>query len=184
LTKMIGGGIIKYHFERMWVWMEKIVILLLVVGIIAGLIGMAMPVKKQKANKHINAGHDNAEDDDDDDDTQIEALQGNISQSDSMFENPGKKIKNIAKTFCGLSIAVFVLIGFAMLISGANMKNGGIMVVSGLAVAAFGSFISWLGALMIYAQGTLVENSCIQAENSRICAEILMKQASKQEEAE
>ncbi len=88
-----------------------------------------------------------------------------------MFENPGRKIKGVAKFVCWVGIAASVIIGVIMVIGGVNLAgmrgsngSGEMLLVSGVVVALIGSFASWVGALIVYGIGTMVENSCVRTE--------------------
>jgi len=99
-------------------------------------------------------------------------------KADSMFANPGKKIKSVARIFCWVSMVLFAIGGLVMIIAGCNnMHRGGeTLIISGIVTAVAGAFISWLSALVVYGLGTMIENSCVRTE-------IAVKQAIAQEEA-
>lgn len=71
-----------------------------------------------------------------------------------MFTNIGSKIKGATKVFCWLLIALFVIIGVALLVSDA--------VLNGIIVLIAGPLATWVSSFVLYGFGELVENSCIQ----------------------
>lgn len=71
-----------------------------------------------------------------------------------MFTNIGSKIKVATKVSCWLLIALFVIMGIALLISGA--------VLNGIILLIAGPLTAWVSSFVLYGFGELVENSCIQ----------------------
>ena len=94
-----------------------------------------------------------------------------------MFDNIGGKIKGVARVFCWIGIIASLLIGLIMMVTGFNTPRGDMMVVIGLAVMIVGSLLSWVGSLVTYGFGELVQNSCIQTE-------LAVKQEMKEEQAD
>ena len=71
-----------------------------------------------------------------------------------MFHNIGGKIKGLAATACCLGIAAAILIGFCLIASQEDT-----LVIIGIIVILVGSLLSWLGSILAYAFGQLVDNS-------------------------
>ena len=96
-----------------------------------------------------------------------------------MFDNVGSKIKGVSKFFCWLGIICSILLGLMLVVVGMNMPNadGAVIVIIGIVVMAVGSFMSWVGSLITYGIGEMVQNSCVQTE-------IEVKRAIKEEQAE
>jgi len=70
-----------------------------------------------------------------------------------MFKNIGGKIKKISEIVTWIGIIVSVILGIII------MLPGDIMVLVGLIVIALGCFSSWVGSLLLYGYGQLIENS-------------------------
>ena len=68
-----------------------------------------------------------------------------------MFNNIGKKIKNITNALTIIQIVIWVIVGIVLVC----FK----MVLIGLLVVGVGSGLAWLGSLQLYAFGELVDNS-------------------------
>ncbi len=81
-----------------------------------------------------------------------------------MFENIGNKIKGVSKFFCWLGIICSILLGIMLAVVGSNMPNGRVTVIIGIVVMIVGSFMSWVGSLITYGIGEMVQNSCVQTE--------------------
>ena len=94
-----------------------------------------------------------------------------------MFDNIGNKIKGVAEFFCWLGIICSILLGIVLVAAGINMPNGGVTAIIGIVVMVVGSFMSWVGSLITYGIGEMVQNSCVQTE-------IAVKRAIKEEQAE
>lgn len=73
-----------------------------------------------------------------------------------MFQNIGGKIKLVVKFFCWIGIITSIILG--IVIMNGRSEFAGIM---GAVVAIVGSLLSWLGSILIYGFGQLVENSDI-----------------------
>ena len=74
-----------------------------------------------------------------------------------MFNNVGRKLKDIASAITFIGIAFSVILGILMI------KPLGILFA--LLIIAVGSFISWISSIGIYAFGELVDNSTIIASH-------------------
>ena len=70
-----------------------------------------------------------------------------------MHKNVGGKIKKLS------DIVLYVGIGCSVISGVAVMLPGRIMILLGLVVIAVGCFSSWIGSLLMYGFGQLVENS-------------------------
>ena len=71
-----------------------------------------------------------------------------------MFSNIGGKIKIATKVLCWLLITLFIIMGIALLVSGA--------VLNGIVLLIAGPLTAWVSSFVLYGFGELVENSCIQ----------------------
>lgn len=74
-----------------------------------------------------------------------------------MFNNVGRKLKDIASVITYIGIALSVILGILMI------KSIGFLLA--LLIIAVGSFISWISSIGIYAFGELVDNSTIIASH-------------------
>ncbi len=83
------------------------------------------------------------------------------------MENIGSKIKFIAVVFGVISLIAFVVFGIVLLSD---------KILMGLIPLLLGPFLSWVGTLVLYGFGQLVENSDIIASNN---AEIQRKRKNK-----
>lgn len=81
-----------------------------------------------------------------------------------MFDNIGNKIKGVSKFFCWLGIICSILLGILLVTAGINMPNGRVTIVIGIVIMIVGSFMSWVGSLITYGIGEMVQNSCVQTE--------------------
>lgn len=79
---------------------------------------------------------------------------------DGMFEDVGAKIKGLAKCVCWVGIACSVLGGIATF---ASSRGNAVTGVVAIVIVAAGGLGSWIGSMMVYALGELVENSTAQA---------------------
>lgn len=75
-----------------------------------------------------------------------------------MFDNIGGKIKDFAGVICLIGIGLSVVLGFIIILS--------YNVAIGIAIAGAGSLSSWVGSLLVYGFGELVDNSKKTAANS------------------
>lgn len=89
-----------------------------------------------------------------------------------MFRNIGKKLKTVAKVVCWIGIIASVVMGVILIIAGSNGSNtidyygniaistqGTNNVVAGIIVIVVGSLSSWVGSLLIYGFGQLIEDN-------------------------
>lgn len=77
-----------------------------------------------------------------------------------MFDNIGGKIKTLARAVCGAGIALSVVYGLFLIVSGiGSYYGGGSKVLTGILVMLIGSFASWIGSFFTYGFGELIENS-------------------------
>ncbi len=98
-----------------------------------------------------------------------------------MFDQPGRKLKLMAKVVCYGGMAIAVAVGIVGML-GASLNYGGIEatggVFSSLLTMAEGCLIAWAAGLLIAAFGQLVED----ASASRACLESLRPQEPAQTE--
>lgn len=85
-----------------------------------------------------------------------------------MFKNPGGKVKSYAKVLFWIGAVISVLIGVFFIgssfVQAAYSYNNGFGtvlfgIIGGVIIAAIGILLSWINVLVLYAFGTLVENS-------------------------
>ncbi len=85
-----------------------------------------------------------------------------------MFKNPGGKVKSYAKVLFWIGAVISILIGVLYIgnsfVRAAYSYNGGVStvlfgIIFGVIIAGIGILISWINVLVLYAFGTLVENS-------------------------
>ena len=79
-----------------------------------------------------------------------------------MFNNVGRKLKDIASAITFIGIAFSVILGI-LIIKSLEIKSLGFLFA--LLIIAVGSFISWISSIGIYAFGELVDNSTIIASH-------------------
>ncbi|MBO4885679.1 MAG: hypothetical protein J5602_10245 [Clostridia bacterium] len=68
-----------------------------------------------------------------------------------MYNNVGKIIKMVAKVICWIGIIITTIYGAALIVAEINTTLGCIWII-------VGSFASWLGSLLMYAFGQIVDN--------------------------
>ena len=73
-----------------------------------------------------------------------------------MFENIGGKIKGMAKFFCWAGIILSVIIGIIYLSNSNRYQD---LTTQGIIVLIVGPLCSWLGSLMTYGFGELIERA-------------------------
>ena len=79
-----------------------------------------------------------------------------------MFNNIGKKIKNLAKIICYIGIIASIIAAIVLLFLG-DIEN---MILISLPVLVAGIILSWIGSIFTYGFGELIENSAIIAQAS------------------
>lgn len=75
-----------------------------------------------------------------------------------MFDNVGYKIQRVAKVICWVGIVYFGLGGFAYVFDGVSHDNTE-DVILGFVFMICGPLISWIGSLLLYGFGQLIENT-------------------------
>ena len=84
-----------------------------------------------------------------------------------MFNNIGGKIKGLAKFVCWVGIIMCIISGIVIISQGNQLKhisysdsvNGSSMIVTGVLLIIAGSIGSWLGSLVLYGFGELIERA-------------------------
>lgn len=79
-----------------------------------------------------------------------------------MFDNIGSKIKGFAKLVClvGVMASIIAMISFWITGGGASGISGGFSIfIFGLLTGALGCLAAWVGALLTYGFGQLLEDS-------------------------
>ena len=75
-----------------------------------------------------------------------------------MFSNAGRSIKKITKLICVFGILFSLGIGVALVVVGADMRDGETLIITGIAIGVLGSVLSWISSLVLYAYGDMAEN--------------------------
>jgi hypothetical protein len=76
-----------------------------------------------------------------------------------MYNNIDRKIKVLAKVIFWVGVIASVAIGIAMIVTGANMRRGGGLIMLGSGLLVGGSLCSWISSMLLYGYGTLIENT-------------------------
>ena len=80
-----------------------------------------------------------------------------------MYEDIGGKIKGLAKTVCIIGIVISCIYGVIMLFVG-----GLAGFFAGILIAGIGSLSSWLGTLMMYGFGEMIDAQITAANNTTL----------------
>lgn len=93
-----------------------------------------------------------------------------------MFNNIGHKIQVLAKVLCWIGIICWVITGLALMAGGSSMTHqltGSYVTASSAAgvlvsivTIIVGVLVSWIGSLVLYAFGQLVEDTHAIRENT------------------
>lgn len=83
-----------------------------------------------------------------------------------MFTNIGSKIKGLATFVCWAGIVLSVIGGISTISIGSRGYYGGSGVLPGLIMIVIGSIASWLGSLVLYGFGQLVEDVSVLRSRS------------------
>ena len=81
-----------------------------------------------------------------------------------MFKNIGGKMKFFAEAMAWIGIVFSVVVGIILCVMGNDARKGETLIVSGIFLMFFGSFVSYIGSWFLYGFGELIENSCIQTQ--------------------
>lgn len=76
-----------------------------------------------------------------------------------MFNDSGKKIKKLAKTACYIGIGSACIVGLVILLLGMSLGMNGVAVIGVLLYIAIASFLAWLGSIVLYGFGELVDEA-------------------------
>lgn len=83
-----------------------------------------------------------------------------------MFDDVGNKIKGVASVLCWIGIICSILLGLILISGGASLNSGyysngagTALIIEGLIVMVVGCLFSWIGSLMVYGFGELIDNS-------------------------
>ena len=88
-----------------------------------------------------------------------------------MFDNVGSNIKDGARIICWIGIISACIIGGMSIYNGITLQNdasgsaSAVLVAQGIVILIAGSAASWVGSLLVYGFGELVENSDIIKRN-------------------
>lgn len=82
-----------------------------------------------------------------------------------MYDNIGRKLKDLAQIFTALGIIASIIFGIFMFV--------GSQIFLGLLVIALGSLLSWISSLFLYGFGELIEKNCEIARNTDIIVKSL-----------
>lgn len=77
-----------------------------------------------------------------------------------MFKNVGSKIKMVARIMCWLGIIGSIVIAIVFWVNDSSYSP---TLVPGLIVLVTGSLSSWIGSLLTYGMGELIENVSVLA---------------------
>ncbi len=75
-----------------------------------------------------------------------------------MFDNIGKKIKNLAATCAWIGIIGSIVLGIAIISEGSDDEA-----IIGILTAGVGALVSWVSSFCLYGFGQLIENTDIIA---------------------
>ncbi len=75
-----------------------------------------------------------------------------------MYDNIGRKIKNLAAIIAFIQAIIPITIGILMIISSMDSKDGS--VVPGVLVMVIGSILAWISSWLLYGFGELIEKAC------------------------
>jgi len=70
-----------------------------------------------------------------------------------MFENIGKKIKNLASVITWMGIILSVVVGIVLIVLDESL------IATGLIIMVAGFLMSWISSFLLYGFGQLVDNS-------------------------
>ena len=73
-----------------------------------------------------------------------------------MFENVGAKIRGMAKFFCWAGIILSIIIGIFLISNSSRYQD---LTIQGIVVLIAGPICSWLGSLVTYGFGELIERA-------------------------
>ena len=82
-----------------------------------------------------------------------------------MFINVGGKIKGISVVICWLGIIASIIIGSMTFNNGITINEtyhngaGAAFMIQGIVIINAGSLISWIGSLLVYGFGDMIENT-------------------------
>ena len=76
-----------------------------------------------------------------------------------MFNNIGNKIKDVARTVTWILIVLSIVCGALTWKSMADIRQGGLGLVLFLVIGGLGSLVAWLGSLVLYGFGQLVDDA-------------------------
>ena len=93
-----------------------------------------------------------------------------------MFNNIGKKIKALAALVTLGGIIASVVGGVSLMLSDSDY------IVLGVAIIIAGSFVSWLGSIMVYGYGQLIDNTdkLVSINKKLLSAPVLSSDAEKE----
>ena len=99
--------------------------------------------------------------------------------SEGIFGNIGGKIKTVTKASCYIGMVLCVIVGFVVLISSSDRSyydksNSGL--ITGLFLLFGGPLACWLGSLMTYGFGELIDEV---KKNNRLLEQVLGEKAGK-----
>ena len=85
-----------------------------------------------------------------------------------MFNNPGGKIKGLAKVIYWIMLIIYIIGGIGLIIAGINQggSESALFIVGGVLVIGVGILFAWLSVLFMYAFGSLVEDVMLIRERN------------------
>ncbi len=83
-----------------------------------------------------------------------------------MFENIGKKIKNLASILCWVGIIAYMIIALIMIAVGADEYENN-LVIFGIILLFVGPLMAWISSFFMYGFGELIDKACDIERNTR-----------------
>ena len=76
-----------------------------------------------------------------------------------MYDNIGRKIKDLAKTICLLEAFAAIIAGIIIIGTFADARDGEGMVGIGILIMVVGSLLAWISSWLLYGFGELIEKT-------------------------
>ena len=76
-----------------------------------------------------------------------------------MYDNIGRKIKDLAKTICLLEAFAAIIAGMIVIGTFADAKDGTGMIGIGILIMLVGSLLAWISSWLLYGFGELIEKT-------------------------
>ena len=92
-----------------------------------------------------------------------------------MFKDVGKQIKAVALTLFWIQVILYGIAGVAVAAIGLS-EEAGIALLFGVGIICVGIPLAWLGTVLIYGLGELIDKTSDTAKNTKQLLEIARKQ--------